>query len=75
MLSNIEKNQIKQTITQPQWATIERLAKLVIDQINEQDTLADTEWQTMQNLLMKEGKVRGIKQFIQECYNQSSNVN
>ena len=74
MLTNIEKNQIKQTISQPQWATIERLAKLVIDQINEQDTLADSEWKTMQNLLMKEGKVRGIKQFIQECYAQAGNT-
>lgn len=68
MLTNQEKNQIKQILQSPQWATIERLANLLCDQINSDSTVKDDQWDTLKTTILQEGEVRGIRKFIQEMY-------
>lgn len=73
MITNIEKQQILHILQSPQWTTVERLAELQIDQIKEQPSIADTEWKTLQNILVKEGKIAGIREFINELYKIAKN--
>ena len=74
MITNTERQQIRQVLQMPQWKTVERLAELLISQIREQPAIAETQWMTLQNLLSREGEARGIKRFIQEMYNQASAI-
>ena len=71
MITNTERTQVRQLLQSPQWPVAERLADMLIDQIKEEPSLADTEWQTLQNVLTREGEMRGIRRFIQECYTQA----
>lgn len=74
MTTPSERQQIKQLLQTPQWTTAERVANLLIEQTRDHPVLAETEWQTMQNLLMREGEARGIKRFINELYQQAQNT-
>ena len=66
--------QIRQLLSFPQWATAERMAQMLIDQIKEQPTLDDTQWKTLQNILIKEGKIQGIREFTSEMYKTAQNT-
>ena len=70
-ITNAERQQLRQVLQMPQWKTVERLAELLISQIQEQPAIAETQWMTLQNLLSREGEVRGIRRLIQEMYNQA----
>ena len=67
-LTQGEKIQIRQILQSSMWPTAERLANLIIDQIKEQPSLDETEWKTLQNVLTREGEVRGIRRLIQGMY-------
>jgi hypothetical protein len=69
-----ERQQIQQILSSPQWATIERVGNLLIEQIKEQPTIDKTQWQTLQNILIREGEVRGIRRLLQELYNQVASM-
>lgn len=72
MITSQEKSQIKALIHSPQWATIERVADLLVEKIQEEIQIKDNEWETIKSLLQSEGKKEGIKRFLQELMLQAS---
>ena len=73
MLTSVEKTQIRQALQTPQWQTVEKLSHDLCDKLKEDDCIRDTEWDTLKTLLQREGKIRGIRWFIQELYNAAQN--
>ena len=73
MISQTEKSQIRQILSSPQWQTVELLANTLMAKIREDTPIRDTEWDTLKAVLAQEGKVQGIKEFIQELYKQAQN--
>lgn len=71
MLTDIEKAQIKHIIESPQWETVKRVADLFIQKIQSRSVISDNQWETIKNTITKEGKVQGIREFIQELFNQT----
>lgn len=71
MITNIERQQIQQLLQAPQWQTVERLAHVLIEQIRDQPSVGDTEWDTIKRAFSIDFEVRGIRRFLQECYNQA----
>ena len=72
MITSQEKSQIKALIHSPQWATIERVADLLVEKIQEENPVRDNQWETIKTLLMQEGQKAGIKRFLQELFLQAS---
>lgn len=70
MLTEQEKSQIRNTVQSPQWQTIERLAQLLINKIQSEPTIGDSEWDTLRRTVEQQGQVKGINRFIQEIYTQ-----
>ena len=70
-LTKGERQQIRQILQTPQWATVDRLANLLCDKISYSSKVKDTEWETLKTVLTEEGEVRGIKRLIQEMFNQA----
>ena len=61
-----EKSQIRGLIYSPQWKSIERAAQEIISKFRGENTLKDTEWETLRGTLLKEGRASGVEQFFQE---------
>lgn len=72
-LTKSEKEQILRILQTPHWQAAERLANLMRDDIAYQTTARDTEWDTLKAVLINEGKIQGIKLFIDELYKQAKN--
>lgn len=71
MLNDLEKSQIRGLIFSPQWKAIERVAELVVQKFRGENTLKETEWETLRDTILKEGKAQGVEQFFQELLNQT----
>lgn len=67
-LTQGEKIQIRQLLQSPQWKTAELVANQISDEIAYNPKTRDNEWETLKSVLIEEGKIQGIKQFIQELY-------
>jgi len=74
MLSNPEKIQILQLLQDPRWQTVERYIKMLIEELNTDSTLRDSEWETLKTTLLKEGKIQGITELTQKLYEAAQNV-
>lgn len=72
MISPSEKIQIIKLLQSPQWKSVENLANEMIDRLKDDSQLRDSEWDTLKEVLLKEGRIRGIREFIQEIYNLAS---
>lgn len=70
-LTDAEKSQIRGIIFSPQWKTIERVAELVIQEFRGENTIRETEWETLKNTILKEGRAQGVEQFFQELLKQT----
>ena len=66
-----EKEQIRQLIGTPQWATVEALANQLCETIERDTVVGDSEWDTLKKALLDEGQVRGIRKFIAELYKEA----
>ena len=71
MLNDLEKSQVRGLIYSPQWGAISKVAELVVQKFRGENTLKDTEWETLRDTVLKEGKAQGVEQFFQELLNQS----
>ena len=68
-VSESQKNQVRQLLQSPQWDCLEQVIKMKIEQWKEESTLKDTEWETIKATCFKEGRIRGLNEFMQELYN------
>lgn len=71
MITQSERDQIRQMLSEGRWRTAERIANDICDKIAYQSKVRDTEWDTLKTTLIDEGKIIGIKDFIKELYNQA----
>ena len=72
MLSSQEKAQLRALIQSPQYKTLERLASLLIDKIQNNVPIRENEYETMKTLFMQEGQKEGIKKLLQEIFLNAS---
>ena len=70
-LTDLEKSQVRGLVFSPQWKTIEKVAEFVIQNFRGENTLKDTEWETLRDTIMKEGRASGVEQFFQELIKAS----
>lgn len=70
-LTDIEKSQVRGIIYSPQWKSIEKIAEAVIQKFRGENTLRESEWETLKDTVLKEGKAQGVEQFFQELLIQS----
>ena len=63
-----EQRFIKQLLQTPQWAVAENVASQLREKFIHESSLKETEWETLQEAILKEGKVRGVTLFIQKLY-------
>lgn len=68
MITEGEKTQIRQLLQQPQWQTAERVAEEFCQKVLERNSVRETEWETLRELLTREGIVIGVRKFIKELY-------
>ena len=71
-LADLEKSQIRSLIFSPQWKAIERIAEDIIVKFRAENTLKETEWETLRDTLLKEGRAQGVEQFFQELIKQTT---
>lgn len=74
MITKDERAQLKALIQDPKFRTLERMADLLCDKIAYDSSVRETEWDTLKTTLTQEGKIRGIKQLIQELYEEAKKV-
>jgi len=72
MISDNEKQQIRSLVSSPQWQTIERFAQLLQQKIANEPINVDFEWTTVRDCLLREGKINGIRQLLQELLTNSN---
>ncbi len=69
MLTNNEKNAIRNIITSPQWQAVEALAKELKEKIRLEPKRKDTEWETASATVYDEGQIAGIDRLFNELLN------
>ena len=74
MLTKQQKSQLKQLIQSPSWAVVEVLVNEFCEKQRQDPALKETEWETLKTVLLVEGQVRGVRNFIQEVYLQTQDV-
>lgn len=68
MITTAERNQIRQLLTDPKWATAEALANEIIRDLQAQSTVKDSEYETLRATIERDGMVKGIQHFTQELW-------
>lgn len=66
MVTDEMKSQIRQLVQSPQWKSVEHVAEQLIAKIQDNSPLRETNDETLKELFMQEGKVRGIREVFQE---------
>ena len=70
MLSGIEKQQLLYLLQDPKWKTVEQFSEYLCKEIKDGILIGSSEWETLKDLLLREGQIQGIKRFINELYKQ-----
>ena len=68
MLSPQQKSALKNLVNSPQWQIVTYIAEEYIKRVNERSTLQGSDWETLKATCLKEGEVQGIRQFVQEIF-------
>lgn len=70
MLSNTERQQLKQLVSSPQFRVVELLMQKMTQKWLDNHGGRETEWDTIKNTLIIDGKVRAMAELQQELMNQ-----
>lgn len=73
MITNGDRNLLKNLFLSPTWKVLEHIADLYVEKINTEIVVKDSEWDTVKTALMNEGRKRGIGDFIKELLEQGNN--
>lgn len=71
ILGKQERNLIKLLLTSPGGQVLEMVVQNMMDKYKEEFGARESEWETIRNTLINEGKIRGLKELIQELYLQA----
>ena len=71
-LTDLEKSQVRGLVYSPQWAPVQKVAEDLIIRFRGENTLRDTEWETLRDTIKKEGKAQGLEEFFQELLKESA---
>lgn len=66
MRTEQERGQLRSIVGSPQWSTVTQLADELCTKIKNDVVSTDNEWESNRAFLIAEGKVEGIRQFLQE---------
>jgi len=69
MLNPGQKEQIRKLVSSPYWELLKQIAESLHHEIQKRNKIKDTEWETLKELLINEGKCQGIKEFLQFIFN------
>jgi hypothetical protein len=69
-LDDKQKSALKMLLQSPEWKIVESIKDEYLKQITMDSSIRDTTDETLKETYLKEGRVQGIKQFIQELFNQ-----
>ena len=69
-LSKPEREQIKQFVREGYWDIFKHFGDLLCEKIKEESSVKETEWETIKAVLTKEGKIQGIRDFLQGLFEQ-----
>lgn len=72
IITKQERAQIKILIQDPKFRVVEDLANLLCDKIAYESSVKESQWETLKTTCEQEGKIRGIKQLIQELYEEAN---
>lgn len=67
-----EKSLLRDLVSDPKWQIIMNIADEKCKRIQGTSNLKDSDAETLKSTYLNEGKVRGIREFIQEIYAQIS---
>lgn len=73
MLSKTERTQIRQLLQSPQYTAFDKLVNELKEKYRDEYASRDTEWDTIKNTLINEGKIRGITELVQELFKHAQN--
>lgn len=68
MLTPQQRSSLKTLVRSPQWEIVTYIAEEYIKRVNERSTLQNSDWETLKATCLKEGEVQGIRQFMQEIF-------
>lgn len=71
MLEEKQKSSLKNLVQSPQWKLVEFVAEEYIKRINSGSSMRESEWDTLRELVGKEGRIQGVREFIQDIYANS----
>jgi len=69
-LTDLEKQQIRYLVRSPQWKSLERARDLYIEKVRATLGSKNSQWETLKCFLIAEGKIEGIKEFLNELIKQ-----
>ena len=71
IISKAERDAMRHFLDSPEYRAYSHIMELVISKIQDDSDVRDTEWDTLKCVLLKQGKVEGIKRLHDEIYNQA----
>lgn len=69
-LNDQQKSSLKSLLQSPQWKIVEAIEDEYLKMITMDSSIRETTDETLKETYIKEGKVQGIKAFVQELFNQ-----
>ena len=69
-LTEQQKSSLKMLLQSPQWKIVESIQEEMVRQITLNSSIRETTDETLKETYLKEGRVQGIKAFIQELFQQ-----
>lgn len=64
MMTNIDKKKLKMLIGTSEWETVYPFMDFMFEKWHDFPLKADTDFQTLWNLAYQQGKIEGVKEFI-----------
>ena len=66
MISDRDKQNLKQLIFSPQWKLVEQIVEMIIQDIRGRSKITDSEWETIKKILTDEGEEIGLRRLLQQ---------
>ena len=68
MITEQEKLVFKKLSLTLEWQLVEKLAKEMIEEIQQRPKMHDNEWDTLKSVIGDESEIKGARRLVQEVY-------